>query len=429
MVLRCPPLTLDPNVAMAHVTKQVQSSITLDCQLVTPLYSGGVKAHTIDQSMPIRVSSIRGQLRFWWRLLATHLWKLGDVNAIRQAEADLWGGIGDKTKASKVFLRIDTIKNLEIEKWAEYQPNHNGNLQLMPKVWAQAPYALFPAQGSIIEEPHELAREGLTWQLGISFAENIKFDSKDSGYDPNITKEQRKQVWEAIRWWSSFGGVGARTRRGLGAIKVMLNNKLITPITAQEASDAGCCLVLKSKNNAYDAWTYAVNKMKTFRQIGVGRNNYNSRSRWPEPDAIRRITGQSLPKHAERLTTENIFPRAAYGLPIIFKFKDGGDTTDTDPIQTTLTAVRICENNKEVKLDRMASPIILRPYLTEKGQWYAAALLLPSTLGQHNNIRLKLDDKTVEYFDVKKAQDVRPLKNQNQETQEPITAFLNYFTA
>jgi CRISPR-associated protein Cmr1 len=50
----------------------------LECELVTPLYGGGVKAATIDLKMPIRASAIRGQLRFggvYWRSIS---WKLGN---------------------------------------------------------------------------------------------------------------------------------------------------------------------------------------------------------------------------------------------------------------------------------------------------------------------------------------------------------------
>lgn len=39
------------------------------CELVTPMYGGGVQAAMPDVSMPIRATAIRGQLRFWWRLL------------------------------------------------------------------------------------------------------------------------------------------------------------------------------------------------------------------------------------------------------------------------------------------------------------------------------------------------------------------------
>ncbi|MEJ2046041.1 MAG: type III-B CRISPR module RAMP protein Cmr1 [Reinekea sp.] len=48
---------------------------TYECELVTPLYGGGIEAGVIDEEMPIRASSIRGQLRFWWRITCSDLIK------------------------------------------------------------------------------------------------------------------------------------------------------------------------------------------------------------------------------------------------------------------------------------------------------------------------------------------------------------------
>ena len=65
------------------------------CELVTPIYGGGVQAAIPDISMPIRATAIRGQLRFWWRLLAQKKWHLSG-KSLREAEFRLWGGIGEK---------------------------------------------------------------------------------------------------------------------------------------------------------------------------------------------------------------------------------------------------------------------------------------------------------------------------------------------
>lgn len=46
------------------------------CELVTPLHGGGVVARESDDKLPVRVTAIRGQLRFWWRLLAQQKWNL-----------------------------------------------------------------------------------------------------------------------------------------------------------------------------------------------------------------------------------------------------------------------------------------------------------------------------------------------------------------
>ena len=434
-MLRKPPEHLNPNKALDAI--QEPTWTTLECQLVTPMYGGGVVSHTVDEKMPIRVSSIRGQLRFWWRLLATNssddLWQRDAGLSIRQAEADLWGGIDDKTKASKVFLRVDNIKSLQIEAWATYEINsRTGRYQSLPspKNWANVPYVLFPAQGkrpdvNDAETPHALAKIGLEWNLIIGFVENLQPDPKKPEYNPNITATQKQQVWEAIRWWSQFGGVGARTRRGLGA--VLLKNargeevpcNLQTPISTDEVQQAGCRLLLRTpQNSAYAAWQQAIQKLQTFRQVNVGRPDHSSRSRWPEPDAIRNIKKQHSPNHKPVHIAGNLFPRAAFGLPIIFKFKDDGTRRTDEPSQSSLQPV-VIGNVKE----RMASPLILRPFYTKEKKWVSAALLLPC---QHiQKLQLDLSGSKVSYWDETKAQNVQPIAQYN--GTDALSAFLNFF--
>ncbi|GIW75945.1 MAG: hypothetical protein KatS3mg104_1008 [Phycisphaerae bacterium] len=40
---------------------------TYDIELITPMFGGGVETRVNDPSFPIRPTSIRGQLQFWWR--------------------------------------------------------------------------------------------------------------------------------------------------------------------------------------------------------------------------------------------------------------------------------------------------------------------------------------------------------------------------
>lgn len=136
MALRKPPAGLLPPSDRPAPAERWE---TYDCELVTPLYGGGVTAGEVDQKMPVRASAIRGQLRFWWRLLARHKWKLGNTDEIRKREFALWGGIGNEGRASKVWLRIDRNSPAKMECAATYpdwQSRANG-------------YALFPAQGKV----------------------------------------------------------------------------------------------------------------------------------------------------------------------------------------------------------------------------------------------------------------------------------------
>ena len=105
------------------------------------------------------------------------------------------------------------------------------------------------------------------------------------------------------------------------------------------------------------------------------------RSRWPEPDSIRRHkrrsrTRTSSPRHA---CQAGQYPRAAFGLPIVFHFKDSGrgDPRRMGGKSLTLAPTDTVDaRQRPVRRDRMASPLILRPYFDGK-QYRPLALLLP----------------------------------------------------
>ena len=88
---------------------------------------------------------------------------------------------------------------------------------------------------------------------------------------------------------------------------------------------------LQPRTEPIAAWKRAVETLKDFRQgPGLGRNpdsrpNRPGRSRWPESDAIRRLTGQWTPRHEPKHAVDGFYPRAAFGLPMVFDFKDRDD--------------------------------------------------------------------------------------------------------
>ena len=398
MALRQPPVDLDPGKLQLTGAAMDIRWQDYSCTLVTPLYGGGVKAGEVDAHMTIRASAIRGHLRFWWRLLAKHKYRL-NPDEIRQRECALWGGLGDTPQASNVWVRIDTIANLEVEPWAEYEPARRGggNSILTPATWAKAAYALFPAQGkrrgSLDEEaPHGLAKPGLTWtlHLGLHYPEKA---------EASLCEDLNERVHEALRWWASFGGVGARTRRGLGAFQMQdSDRKNIASIGVEEAAEAGCRLHFTTsapQTEANEPWIKSIKKLKEFRQEpNLGRNpgatkERPGRSRWPEPAAIRSATGVHRVKMDDfsfepPKNTPFIYPRAAFGLPIVFHFQGERSDQKPDPTDVTLEPAE----KSGTHIERMASPLILRPYLGADEKWKSAALILPSRLS--NNAQLVL---------------------------------------
>lgn len=349
--------------------KQPKAAVyTYQCKLVTPLYGGGVNPGEVDISMPIRSTAIRGQLRFWWRLLNRK--RFADSNEMYIAERMIWGGLGDANNltASHVVLRVKAYTRAKVEPAAKYKTNNDGRLNTTPEWenWAGSGYVLFPAQGKTNQgrveiQPKKLLPSGYRWILELNLS--------------RLNNEQKDSVTESIQWWATFGGVGARTRRGVGAIEVseLLDGKpiLIDSVTVEKVKSHQLNLYLSphpATKDVIEAWNNSEKLLRDYRQkSGIGRNEGRERgrpgrSRWPEPDAIRRLSGNNSSLHKPEHPAENVFPRAAFGLPIIFHFKDQGDPRDT-----TL--------NPQGK-ERMASPLILRPYHTKDG-WKSALLVLP----------------------------------------------------
>lgn len=377
----------------------------LECELVTPLYGGGVKAATVDLKMPIRASAIRGQLRFWWRLLAKHKWKLGNTKAIQSAEFSLFGGMGDDDggRASHVFIKVN-------------QPKVNEH-DLMDWQDLNLPYVMFPASNERNSDiTHQVLRtEKAKFQVSFAFSNQLQADQK-----------RIQQVLEALRWWANFGGLGARSRKGLGAVHISesLNYPEINlPLTVEEVKAANCTVVFKGKSpNALTQLQMGIRKLSDFKQKAeLGRNKGHppkpaGRSRWPEPDALRRIHRTHHSNHAPEHQAGNVFPRALFGLPIIFHFVGAGEPKDSQL--------------SPIKGDRLASPLFIRPFYIEtdaKGQkqWSSCALVIPYdhiikemqvSIGGRESYPVWTEDT---------AQHIRPI--QDYKGQDPLDAFLKYF--
>ncbi len=389
---------------------------TYDCELVTPLYGGSATASTVDPNHPIRVSSIRGQLRFWWRIACCEASE-GHKHLFKR-ESAIWGGIGgEEPLASRVIIKVEVCgKALDIDA-SEYKPDWNCPKEMKGK----------PAPHNYVfvdSDPGKIITPGLRFKLHIRFNDALK---------PSLNDAQKEEVKRTLRWWASFGGVGARTRRGLGSITI----KGLPPVTIDEVEEKGGLLKFREKDSvdAIGCWEEAIGKLMSFRQgVGVGRNhgqqsrNRPGRSRWPEADSIRNLSQCSTPDHKPDNDQTNLFPRAAFGLPIVFHFKDAPKKDERtnpikDPIDHTL---------KPTMHDRMASPLILKPYWNGE-HWQAAALLLPKW---ERALDLPLTFKENTYNKVNgwpkdptaretAKQQIPPMKNQPGDN--PLTAFMAFF--
>jgi len=385
---------------------------------ITPIYGGGVEAGVIDSEMPIRASAIRGQLRFWWRLLATQ--KGGESKAVYSAESDLWGAMSESSddKSSPVVVRI-IAGEFETQ---ECRSVYNSKPSLK--------YAMFSA-----EDNTEVIKPGFCFKLSVRlFRKKVMGDDGTLIDEPDEMYLQKKNdVIEALRWWASFGGIGSRTRRGLGSVFV----HGLDPVILDEVVSQGMTIRKKqATKNATEAWNSAITAMYNIRQAGmIGRNkgsdpgkkNKLGRSFWPEADSIRKLTGRNANgKHKPEHKALISFPRAAFGMPIIFEIRG-----EAEPEKTELTPLGY---------ERMASPIILKAMAVGDGMYAPIALCLPTTHIGYINVSLKYTGGGRELKDGsnplewwpkseneknEKAEFIKPMKNNK--SNDPLTAFLNYF--
>jgi CRISPR-associated protein Cmr1 len=359
--------------------------------LITPLYGGGVKAGVNDQEFPVRPTSIRGQLRFWWR--ATRGARFETVEQLFKEEEKIWGST-DNPSATKVIVadvKINSKGPRRHDFWDGNSMTRNGRRKIMPfefDPYGNRAYALFSAKNN----KHDLVREGLSFKLKITYE-----------------KANEKDVECAIWAWVNFGGIGSRTRRGCGALyceefapKVLdkkwwletLHNKYgfseqnfdnirenPRPWTSLFGNFFGVSQFCY--NDALAAWDKAIEPMKNFRQKdGFAREPKRGLSRWPEPDTIRRWQCTASTGHeTRRRNLPDGFPRAAFGLPIIIKFIDDEDNKKRaapyDPDESQISPYDPgCQKN----FDRMSSPFILRPLALRDGKTFRSAVILLQTL-------------------------------------------------
>ena len=311
------------------------------CSVITPMFGGGAKAGEVGREFPVRAPSIRGQLRFWWRLLHGVRGLRG--NALKEKECALWGGVfAASSDGDKAALQHASRVGVFIKEGA------GQSVVLKPVKDAQ--YALFQFRDKSGVLPE------FDFDLGVVC-------------EPQLCSELKEQLERSLRAWANFGGVGARTRRGCGAVfcpELAFENE-----EEARALAVSCGLRVWTKEcdskQSIVAWKEAVGCLREFRQgKDVGRNGTRGRSRWPEADTIRKLTGQCDPRHEAVYPPDHPygFPRAVFGMPIGFRFKTSGDP-------------KSCQQLLPVGAQRMSSPVILRPLRLKDGRVLSMAVFLP----------------------------------------------------
>ena len=384
-------------------------SVTLELITLTPIYGGGVAARSIDEIDMIRIPSIRGALRLFWRAL------FGGGLSSRELyirERELWGGLGlgagDGARRSSVCLRLVVTEPSDIDASEPSMRTHDA-------------YALWPAQSPKRTLDGKAAPRRMP---GVRFSLTVSY--------PAVEQTER-EVLATLKAWVLFGGIGGRTRRGCGALGFQSNGKKLRiperggpwlPADAKELSklfgnerplsEARTFPILNgsrfvmggAKREAPEAWHESLKWLREFRQ-GCSPNQIDAtpagafarqrtvairpggsdtkadhpgRSRWVEADKVRhffagKYSHPPLPGHGE----SPAWPRAEFGLPIEIRFKrqDRHRQPCDEPPDVQLNW-RVA--GEKAARSRLASPLIVKPMQLANGGFAALALWLRRAL-------------------------------------------------
>lgn len=397
-------------------------------EVITPIFGGGVhldqkNAHEKepDELTPVRASSVRGQLRFWWRATQAH--RFETIGKLREAEAKLWGAASEPAKVSLAVDGAPKLSEMPVFRWVKSEKSGKLNL--------------YPVKGC----------DGLAYGA-FSLRPDTK---KPPGTDPGVITKvvgaltvristpslYEAEVREAVDAWLLFGGIGGRTRRGFGAVAPVgrvMDPQQVVSVFKDRPALAGLSSLAEARlrvapvdfKDPIEALDRALDKLRRFRQgPGCGRNegdgpHHPGRSRWPEADTIRVVTEGWSKKHPPEAKVSG-FPRAAFGLPIIFHFKDVNhrDPKNSDPGDSELRP-----KDKE----RRSSPLIIRPVRTASG-FRPIALVMNDPSRTEERLVLAGKFKKSPYSAAAsltsgEAVHIKPLQGEP----DPLAAFLNFFS-
>ena len=179
-------------------------------RLVSPAFLRGAEG---DEGT-LRESSLRGVLRYWWRILFRSVLSEVDVKAL---ETKVWGGAGKPPDASQIVIRLIQTKQSAVVSFdkgaiarrlpAQFQSRsfdrrQNRNIVTAPGL-AYASYGMDDSG-----RRRSVLHPGAEWRLEVSFRPRGDVSADILAIHAEL----------ALKALCTFGGVGSKSRKGFGSL-------------------------------------------------------------------------------------------------------------------------------------------------------------------------------------------------------------------
>lgn len=287
--------------------------LSYQLEVITPCFCGGAEP---NQQAEIRPSSIRGQLRWWFRVLGG--FKALAHKSVEEQEALIFGATaGDEGKAGMLSVRVK-CKSLISKDY--------------PAPGMQTPegYFLFPLRNNA---RHQI-QAGNKFELQFLWRGNPCF---------------KEDLAALASVFANLGSLGFRSRRAMGALACCDNNNMTLANAFARFNLPKSMSIYKL--NAQSA-TDAISK------LGVWLKSCRAYERSVTNQAEQQSPYFKYAKHDHDLAAKKEDGqgyRPALGLPILTKYGNWNATN---------------------KGGRFASPVILRPHKDALGRWHALIIFV-----------------------------------------------------
>lgn len=238
-------------------------------KIVTPMFISGA-----DQTKAeLRVPSIKGALRFWWRALNYE----EDPRVLLEKESEIFGSSNQDVGQSKVKIRLKNVDSSPVQ---------------IKRKWDVNDWKSYVGYGLSEDKPPHSGRFRQYLDIGGLFS--LSLSLKDNSND----------VIDSLKLFSLLGGLGSRSRKGWGSISVISSNTDWNPPNdRQEYKGQLSDLTLARDGIPDEAPAYSAISSEAVIRIGPSVT---------DPMAAFQDIGE---KYKEHLKSIEPIQRAGFGLP------------------------------------------------------------------------------------------------------------------
>jgi len=253
------------------------NSAEFNVEVVTPMFLGG--ANTTDAEL--RVPSIKGMLRFWWRATCG----IENLETMKKKESEIFGSTEQKAAFSlHIANRSNIITLLDMKERGEKFKVHGHNVSIIDYL-AYGTHKYERGQGNVYQRNH--------------ITPNSSFSLKYQFYNNQL----KDDILRAFYFFIACGGLGSRNRNGFGSLYIK-NNEMPTygklPLSNFSAFSTKAKLFTFAQKNT---WHEALSKIgmayKEAKLCVDPLHSYNNRKLVVAPITVKRRNEADLDRHAK----------------------------------------------------------------------------------------------------------------------------------